>query len=116
MTAKERITNEFISRFYTWLDDYKNMEEREYAHKYGWYKKPKQYTDNLIAVAYFQKHIFSAYKSFDRWNRAGYDLNELRELNKIGFLSYAQKKWEGFYFISQNIAKQMLKEHKQQGL
>lgn len=113
MTAKEMISNEFIARFYVWLDDYANMEDREYARKYGWHKSSKKYGDSLASVMYFQSRIYDGRTTINSAS-AGYDLDELRELSKVGFLSTQQRKWVINYYISQRTAKQIYMEHKEQ--
>ena len=110
--AKAKISEEFINRFYEWLDDEKNLPDYEYGKKYGWSKSKELHKDNLKAVEAFQKYIFCAFWMVDRWESFGYDRHVIWELTNDKFLSEQIRKWKTYYYISQRIAKQIYREHK----
>ena len=110
-TAKERIKEEYIDKFYEWLDDELHMEDIEYGRKYGYCKGKKLHTDCVTSIISFQKYIFSG-RTEKGWVDAGYAKEDIWALAKEGFLS----RWENFkerktyYFITQNRAKEIYKE------
>ena len=62
--TKERITTEFITKYYEWLRDLKDLPEREYGYKY-FYGKPKtEMKDNQKALIYFNTKVFKG-----RWEQ-----------------------------------------------
>lgn len=116
--AKAKIKEEFISRFYEWLEDEQNLSEKEFGWKYGWIPKTK-HKDNLTGIVAFQKYGFAG-RYLPAWEKEGYPKSVIWELVKEGFLSedysYSSRAIrEGktnFDFISQKTAKEILKEHK----
>lgn len=119
--AKAKIGDEFIRRFYEWLDDYDNMPDREYGRKYGWLKNPEvESKDNIKSLIRFQKYIFSG-RWLPEWEREGYERNTIWDLNREGFLSYQEySNWNAratgrtdFYYISQKTAKEIYKASKE---
>lgn len=116
--AKELISKEFLRKFREWLDDYANMEERDYSKKYGYGRNPSiEVKDNLKGVAMFQKYIFSG-RYLPSWEREGYDRKVIWELEREGFLSHQyDSSWMArqtgrmdFFYLSQKTAKQVYKE------
>ena len=114
--AKERIKEEFIRRYYEWLDDEQNLSDHDYGWKYGWLKCETLHKDNQKSVLAFQKYIFSAYRSAVAWEKEGYTRQDIWQLAREGFLSEQERKeygvWRTYYFISQRIAKEIYKEAK----
>lgn len=117
--ARVRIAQEFMDKFYEWLDDLDKMPDYEYGRKYGWQKSQKAIKDNLKGVTTFQKYIFSG-RWLPQWERAGYDKSDIWELSREKFLSNVEySNWEArqtgrtsFYFISQARAKEIYKAYK----
>ena len=120
--AIQRIKEDFMNRYYTWMKDYEEMPEKDYARKYGWYKGEAGKKDNLKNVASFQKYIFQG-RYIGGWVKEGYSREIIWELHRDGFLSYDyctsyQARVTGradFYYISQKTAKEIYKEYKQKG-
>ena len=112
--AMEKISEEFMAIYKEWFEDRSKLSDDDYAHKYGWRKSEKlmNLKDNLTAVAFFHKYIFSAFRSTAGWEKAGYEKQAIWQLNREGFLSYTQDKWKSFYYISQATAKKICKERK----
>lgn len=119
--ARAKIENEFLERYHEWFEDRTALTDREYADKYGWMKSEvlMNLKDNLTAVAFFQKYIFSG-RWMPAWVKAGYDRNAIWQLSNEGFLSYqmysnymarATGKTD-FYYLSQKTAKEIYKAHK----
>ena len=115
LTAKERIKAEFIRRYYEWLDDEKNLSDHDYGWKYGWKKGDQPHKDNQKSVVVFQSYMFSAYRLADEWEKAGFNRRDIWQLASEGFLSERMHKWKTYYYISQRTAKEIYKEHKNQG-
>lgn len=118
--ARARISEEFMSRFHEWLDDYAEMPDMEYGRKYGWAKNPEVEAKNdMKSLIRFQKYIFSGLWDY-QWVKLGYEQRTLWELKKEGFLSYQMySNWEAratgktdFYYISQKTAKEIYKASK----
>ena len=119
--AKQAIKDEFIKRFYEWLDDEKNLSDNDFGRKYGWGRGENSslHKDNLKGVACFQKYFFQG-RYIQGWEKVGYDRRAIWQLNHEGFLSYqyysnSQAKALGrteFYYISQKTAKEIFKEWK----
>ena len=118
--AKERISQEFLSKYREWLTDYADMPNMDYGRKYGWQKNPElTMKDSIKAVTHFQKYIFSG-RWLPAWEREGYDRRIIWELNREGFLSYQMySNWTArhtgktdFYYISQKNAKEIWKVEK----
>lgn len=114
--AKERITSEFIRRFDEWFDDLHNLPDAEYGRKYGWRKTEKvlNFKKNQAAYIYFQSYIWCGYAEWGMWLHDGYDRDTLNALTEEKFLSYEQKKWIGYCFISQATAKQIYRDRRTQ--
>lgn len=119
--AKAKICEEFLTRFYEWLDDYAEMPDKEYGRKYGWQKNPEiEATDNIKSLVRFQKYIFQG-RYTPEWEKAGYPREIIWQLSRDGFLSNQEySNWNAratgrtsFYYISQKTAKQIYKEAKQ---
>lgn len=117
--TKERICNEFMSKYREWLNDAAHMDEYDYSRKYG-YKKPEaEYKDNLKEVTLFQKYFFAG-RYLPAWEKAGYDRADIYALHREGFLSYdydsswkaRQLKKTDFYYISQKTAKEIYKAYR----
>lgn len=109
--ARQAIKAEFMSQYEAWLKDATDMEEREYARKYGWYRT-EQYAglkDSVKAVTLFQKYIHRS-RTMKEMEKAFGDWKAIRELYIEGWLSVVQKKWVNYYFISQRTAKEIWKE------
>ena len=118
--AKERISEEFMSKYREWLKDYAEMTERDYGKKYGWQKNPEiEAKDNLKSVIRFQKYIFSG-RWLPEWEKAGYDRETIWQLSREKFLSNQEySNWNArmtgrtsFYYISQAKAKEIYKAYK----
>lgn len=117
--AKQKIKEEFIRRFYEWLDDEKNLSEKEFGWKYGWIMKGVQHKDNLTGVVAFQKYGWAG-RYLPAWEKEGYPKNVIWQLVREGFLSEdyscsSRAIREGktnFDYISQKTAKEILKEWK----
>lgn len=120
--TKTRIKQEFMDRYAQWLSDRFDLNDHDYGWKYGWQKSEKllNLKDNLQAVIFFQKYIFSG-RYLPAWEKEGYDRKEIWRLSREGFLSNKEySDWEAratgrtsFYYISQNTAKMIYKEMKQ---
>lgn len=111
--AKQRIKEEFMQKYYEWLNDYVNLSNHDYGWKYGWQKNGKQYKDNQSSVIVFVKYMFSAFRTDDEWEKAGYEREVIHQLNREGFLSDTTRRWVRYRYISQATAKQIYKEMKQ---
>ena len=119
--AKARIKEEFMTIYYEWLNDRNELSEKDYGMKYGWQKSDKlmNLKDNLTAVTFFQKYIFTG-RWLPAWEKMGYERKAIWELNREGFLSYQMySNWTArhtgrtdFFFISQKTAKEIYKEAK----
>lgn len=118
--AKSRIKEEFIARYYTWLEDEKNLTDEEFGRKYGWGRgESSPHKDNQKTVGIFQKYFFSG-RWIQAWEKAGYEKRTIWQLHDEGFLSYdyhysSQAKALGkteFFYISQKTAKEIYKEAK----
>ena len=112
--AREKICEEFMAIYAEWFEDRCKLSDHDYGQKYGWGKSEKlmNLKDNLTAVAFFHKYIFSAFRSTARWEEVGYEKQAIWQLNREGFLSYTQEKWKSFYYISQATAKKIYRERK----
>lgn len=110
--AKVKISEEFMNKFYEWLEDEKNLSDHDFGWKYGWCKPKKLHKDNLKAVTAFQTYIFCSYRNNEQWEKAGYERRVIWELCHESFLSEKMEKWHTYYYISQRTAKQIYKEYK----
>lgn len=114
--AKEMIKREFMSRYETWLRDRFDLDENEYGKKYGWMKSDKlmNLKDNLTAVTFFQKYIFSG-KTQEGWEKSGIDRKLIWMLaGSEGWLSVQEGHYKRptYYYIKQQRAKEIWKEYK----
>ena len=118
--SKEMICKEFMDKYREWLSDYADLNDHDYGWKYGWQKNPNiQHKDNLKAVTYFQKYIFSG-RWLPDWVKVGYDKSAIWELHNEGFLSYSYwSNWQAratghtdFYYLSQKSAREIWKANK----
>lgn len=115
--AKEKITAEFIGKFYKWLHDLNELSEKEYWDE-GYNIRPlKAMKDNQKSLIYFQSSIFSG-RWITKWKQLGYDNDILLKLEAEGFLSH-QHYWNrykhpdtDFFYISQQTAKEIYKANK----
>lgn len=110
--AQERIKEEFIRRYYEWLDDERNLSDHDYGWKYGWLKGPEPHRDNQKSVMVFQSYMFCAYRRAEDWEDQGIPRQLIWQLVREGFLSEELKKRTTYYFISQRTAKALYKESK----
>lgn len=111
--GKEVIKKEFMSRYELWFKERTELDDNEYSRKYGWQKSERLMSlkDNLTAVAFFQKYIFSG-ATQQRWEQLG--------VNRIAVWALAAEGWfsrqEGnhrrptWYYLSQQRAKEIWKE------
>lgn len=120
LETKEKISKEFIERYYIFLKDWNTLDTKEFGRKYGCIcVSNTPIKDNLKALILFQKNIFNG-RFIGAWVKAGYDKQAIWELHREKFLSlYQDNSWEAhqlhqvdFYYISQNTAKQIYKEYK----
>lgn len=118
--ARAQISEEFMSMFHGWLQDYAEMPDLDYGRKYGWQKNPEvEAKDNIKSLVRFQKYIFAG-RWLPEWEKKGYDRKTIWDLNRDGFLSYQMySNWNArasgktdFYYISQKTAKEIYKESK----
>lgn len=117
--ARQTITTTFLHRFDQWLKDEQDMPDREYAKKYGIYKSTEKHRDNLKAVGYFQKNIWSGHW-LQTWESQGLEKDALYDLLNEGFISrtlysnYMARTSgrEEFFYLNQKKAKQIWKEHR----
>ena len=119
--AREKIIEEFMSKYYEWLKDREELSNQEYGMKYGWGKSEKLMSlkDNLTAVTFFQKYIFSG-RWLPQWEKQGYERHIIWELHRSGFLSHdywtnSNARASGrtdFFYLSQKVAKEVYKEYK----
>lgn len=114
--AKEAIKKEFMDRYEEWMRDRFDLDDWSYGRKYGWQKSEKLMTlkDNLTAIVFFQKYIFSG-KTQEGWERSGIDRKAVWALSGTeGWLSRSEGHYRRptFYFITQQRAKEIWKEYK----
>lgn len=128
--TKKRITYEFISRFYEFIEDVKKyisseFDQKDFGWKYGWVfnsieTAEKHTKETLSNIAFFQKKVYCGKWSF-KWENDGYNLRVIWKLAESGFLSHDQyynnnARVSGktdFYYISQATAKQLFREYKE---
>lgn len=123
--AIKKIEQEFINKFYEFINDVNTMEERnrDFSMKYGYYlndaMKSKHGKDTQSNMLWFQSHIFSG-KWLPEWIKAGFEKEIIWELSRIGFLSYNYYcNWNArvtghtdFYYINQATAREIYKLNK----
>ncbi len=117
--AKARISTEFLTRYYEWLEDEKTLEEKAYAEKYGYRKCKSEVKDNIAGLMIFQKYIFNG-RWLAGWEKAGYEKQVIWALAQEKFLSRDEDhSWMArqtgrtvFYYLSQATAKQIYKANK----
>ena len=124
--ARKKIEQEFIDRYYEFLEDMKNTkeEDKEFGRKYGFYfvdaERIKKYRkDNQTTLMYFQREVFCGRWS-QKWNAEGIDNRTLWALKESGFLSYKYycnrnaraTGCQEFYYINQATAKEIYKAYK----
>ena len=124
--ARGKITAEFIDRYYEFLNDVPNGNTRDFGWKYGIMLTDegiKNHTkDTMKNFLWYQQKIFAG-RWLPKWIEAGYTKQVIWALHNEGFLSYqmysnhmarasGRTDW---YYISQRIAKEIYKEHKQKG-
>ena len=120
MMAKERIKAEFMSRYREWLEDVNTLSDMEFGRKWGMgrtERTPRK--DNMKAVECFQRY-WGISRFETGWKDAGYQMNEIWQLHRDGFLS-KQEFWGSrarqmgqsvCYFVSQKVAKDIYRESK----
>lgn len=121
--AKARITEEFISRYYEFLEDVPNGGSKEFGWKYGILLTEEgirnHSKDTMKNLIWFQQNIFTG-RWLPMWVKEGYTKNVIWDLNNEGFLSYqvysngmarASNRTD-WYYIPQRIAKEIYREHK----
>lgn len=88
-TEKERIAQEFIDRYYSWLAEHNGTEltDLEYGRKYGYGRHSEPFKDTQKTCMYFRTYIFSG-RYIWAWEDAGYDKPTIYGLHRAGFLSY----------------------------
>ena len=116
--AMDRIKKEFMDGYTEWLNDVNNLPDMEYGKKWGMGKTERTpRKDNLKAVECFQRYWGVSRFPYG-WKKAGYDMNDIWELRRDGFLSL-QEFWGSrarqmgqseLYFVSQKVAKEIYKE------
>lgn len=126
LEARKKIEQEFISKYYEFLEDMKNtkVDDMEFGRKYGFFFKDqtrieKYRKDNQTTLMYFQREVFCGRWS-QKWNAEGIDNRTLWELKEEGFLSYKYySNWNArslgcqeFYYINQKTAKEIYKVYK----
>lgn len=115
MNARMAIKKEFMERYEIWMKDRNGLDDREYGKKYGWQKSERLMSlkDNLTAVTFFQKYIFSG-KTEGGWQKGGIEPKEIWALAQEGWLSREDGHYKNptFYYISQQRAKEIWKEYK----
>ena len=117
--TKERIISDFITRYYQWHQDLKDMPERDYGLKDMYCKPKEEMKDNMKALMYFHSHIFCG-RWLQNWERDGYAWDDLFPLIKDGFLSHKNywgrnARMTGHYnwiWINQKMAKEIYKERR----
>lgn len=127
--AWNRICEEFIHEFLEFIKDVEsviseNMTEYNFGRKYGFIIHKNLLANhtkkNLTNLTFFQKNVSSG-RYTDGWKKAGYDMKDIYELKNAGLLSYkynygSHARMTGrtdFYFISQETAKKIFKEYKE---
>ena len=110
--ARTKISEQFISGYYEWLDDIKKLSDHDYGWKYGWGKPQTEIKDNQTAIIKYQKFMNCLWGTSKTWESRGYERQLVWSLVREKFLSEQLKKRETYYYISQNTAKQIYKAHK----
>lgn len=112
--AKQIIMDDFMARYYQWMQDRIDLNDDDYGWKYGWQKSEKlmKLKDNLTAVAVFQKYIEPMRTDEKIEKQFGIERRIVWELSKEKFFSSSQKQWHMYYFISQQTAKEIYKLYK----
>ena len=122
--AKKKISEEFMQRYYQFINDLTEMENLDFGRKYGFWIpdefKDKHLKDNQSNIIYFQKNVFSG-RWLPIWEKEGFNWSEhLLPMIREGFLSQQQysnymARATGktcFIFISQKTAKDIYKQFK----
>lgn len=116
--AMDRIKKEFMDGYTEWLSDVNNLPDMEYGKKWGMWKTERTpRKDNLKAVECFQRY-WGVSRFPKGWEKAGYDMKDIWELRRDGFLSLQefcgsrarQMGQSELYFVSQKVAKEIYKE------
>lgn len=121
--AKERITQEFVNKYYEFLEDVPNGGSKEFGKKYGilltdegiaHHKK-----DTMKNFLWYQQNIFTG-RYIHGWEEAGYSKCVIWDLYHDGFFAYTyysnyrarstgRSEW---YYIPQRVAKEIYKANK----
>lgn len=121
--AKQKIADEFISKYYEFLADVPNGESNDFGWKYGFKftdeGKADHSKDTIKNLCWFQSRVFSG-RFIPEWEKAGYSKYTIWELSNQGFLSWQEySNWQAratgrtsFYYISQKTAKEIYKARK----
>lgn len=123
--AIKKIEQEFIDRFYEFINDVNTMEDgnRDFGMKYGYHLNDamrKEHGKNTQGnLLWFQTHIYSG-RWLPDWIKAGFEIETICELSRSGFLSHNYYcNWNAratghtnFYYISQATAKEIYKTYK----
>ena len=111
--AKKAIKKEFMERYEQWMKDRFELNDHDYGWKYGWQKSEKLMSlkDNLTAVTFFQKYIFSG-KTQEGWEKSGVIRQAVWGLASEGWLSREDGHYKRptYYFVNQQRAKEIWKE------
>lgn len=110
--AKAKIVDEFMKRYDEWFKDRNDLNDKEYGKKYGWQKSERlmKLKDNLTAVTFFQKYIFSG-KTYEGWEKSGIDRKIVWALAREGWFSVNEGNYRRptYYYFSQQRAKEIYK-------
>ena len=120
--AKKVISDDFLNRYYSWLEDYNNKElsDRDYGHKYGWGRGSEEQKKDLQKnLLWFQSHVYSG-RYINGWPELGIDRNMVYQLHREGFFSYDyctsyKARCLGktdFYYLNQAKVKEIWKANK----
>lgn len=114
--ARDTIKMAFMERYEQWMKDRFELDEMTYGRKYGWQKSERLMglKDNLTAVAFFQKYIFSG-KTEEGWKAEGVEPRALWALaGTEGWISRQEGHYKRptYYCITQQRAKEIWKEYK----
>ena len=121
--AWERISEEFMNRYWEFLGDVKNGQTKEFGRKYGILLTEAgieaHSKDTAQNVAWFQQNIFSG-RWLPEWEAVGYSRNVIWQLSLDGFLSDKEySNWTArhtgktsWFYISQKRAREIYKKAK----
>lgn len=117
--AREKISLELIQAFREWLDDYKNLPDREFSKKYAFGKGFTEKKYNFACLKVFMEYEFCG-RWLQGWVKEGYPREIIWKLHREKFLSLDEySNWEArhtgrtsFYYVSQRVAREIWKQYK----